>query len=160
MPTEPTPLIIRPARGAEDYPRLVEIWRSAVRATHDFLADEDFARIEGDLASVYLPAVTLEVAERDGRPVGFAGVAEGSLEMLFVADEARGSGVGTLLLQHVIENLAVTRVDVNEQNTGAHGFYLSRGFTPTGRSELDGDGRPYPILHLARSDRGDRAPTS
>jgi len=146
---DPTSAVVRPARGAAEYPRLVEIWRSAVRATHGFLAEEDFARIESNLASVYFPAVRLVVAEREGRAVGFAGVAEGALEMLFVADEARGTGVGTLLLQHVIEHFAVTRVDVNEQNSGAHGFYLSRGFVQTGRSELDGDGRPYPILHLA-----------
>lgn len=150
MPTESPRADIRPTRGAAEYPQLVEIWRSAVRATHDFLADEDFARIESSLSSVYFPAVTLAVAERDGRPVGFAGVVEGSLEMLFVADEARGAGVGTLLLQHVIEHFAVVRVDVNEQNAGAHGFYLSRGFAQTGRSDLDGDGRPYPILHLER----------
>ena len=150
MPAGPISTTVRPVRGAAEYPQLVEIWRSAVRATHDFLAEEDFARIESNLASVYFPAVTLAVAEREGRAVGFAGVAEGSLEMLFVADEARGTGVGTLLLQHVIEHLAVTRVDVNEQNSGAHGFYLSRGFVQTGRSELDGDGRPYPILHLER----------
>ncbi len=149
MPTDPTSAVVRPARGTAEYPRLVEIWGSAVRATHGFLSDDDFARIESNLASIYFPAVTLAVAEREGRAIGFAGAAEGSLEMLFVADEARGTGVGTLLLRHVVEHFAVTRVDVNEQNVGARGFYLSRGFVQTGRSELDGDGRPYPILHLA-----------
>ena len=142
---------IRPVDGPSEYARLVEIWRSAVRATHDFLADEDFTRIESNLASSYFPAVSLVVAERDGRLIGFAGAGDGNLEMLFVSDEARGTGVGTLLLEDVIKRFAVTRVDVNEQNAGAHGFYRSRGFTQTGRSELDGDGRPYPILHLELS---------
>ncbi|MFB7844996.1 GNAT family N-acetyltransferase [Microbacterium sp. NPDC056052] len=149
MSVDPTPVAVRPSLGTHEYPRLVDIWRSAVGATHDFLADEDFARIESKLASAYFPAVTLVVAELDEQPVGFAGAADGSLEMLFVADDARGSGVGTLLLQHVIDHLAVTRVDVNEQNAGALGFYLSRGFAQTGRDDLDGDGRPYPILHLS-----------
>lgn len=39
-------------------------------------------------------------------------------------------------------------VDVNEQNEQAHRFYLSQGFKQVGRSELDDDGRPYPILNL------------
>ncbi|WP_286174574.1 GNAT family N-acetyltransferase [Mycobacterium sp. DL99] len=136
-------------RRPDDYPRLTEIWRSAVRATHDFLEGEDFQRIESNLAQAYFPAVTLTVAERDGEAVGFAGTADGNLEMLFVSDEARGSGIGSLLLAETIAKDGVTKVDVNEQNSGAHGFYLSRGFTQISRSELDGDGRPYPILHLA-----------
>lgn len=140
--------LIRPSKGEGEYPELVKIWRSAVRATHDFLKEEDFGRIEDNLASMYFPAVALIVAERDGAPVGFAGVAEGNLEMLFVTNEVRGGGVGTLLLREAISSLGVTKVDVNEQNEGAHGFYLSRGFVQIGRDELDGDGRPYPTLHL------------
>ncbi|WP_415046808.1 GNAT family N-acetyltransferase [Gordonia sp. (in: high G+C Gram-positive bacteria)] len=126
----------------------MEIWRSAVRATHDFLDESDFERIEAGLISGYLPAVSILVADTDGGPVGFAGVAEGRLEMLFVSDSARGKGVGTALLDEAVARHGVTEADVNEQNAGALGFYLSRGFVQAGRSELDGDGRPYPLLHL------------
>ncbi len=144
--------VIRPSHGPTEYPQLVEIWRSAVRATHDFLDESDFERIEAGLAPRYLPAVSLIVAELDGIPVGFAGIADGSLEMLFVSDSARGSGVGTALLAEAVAEHGATRVDVNEQNMSALGFYLSRGFVQVGRSELDGDGRPYPLLHLETSD--------
>lgn len=142
-------LTIRPSHGTAEYPRLVEIWRSAVKATHDFLAAYDFERIEANLASAYFPAVKLIVAERGGQVLGFAGVSDGTLEMLFVSDPARGQGVGSALLSEAVASHGVTRLDVNEQNAGATGFYLSRGFVQVGRSELDGDGRPYPILHLA-----------
>ena len=149
MPEAARSVTLRPAHGPAEYPQLTEIWRSAVRATHDFLEDADFARIESNLASVYFPAVELIVADRSGTAVGFAGVAEGSLEMLFVSDDARGTGIGSLLLTEAIAHHGVIRVDVNEQNTSGRGFYLSRGFVQVGRSELDGDGRLYPILHLA-----------
>lgn len=43
----------------------------------------------------------------------------------------------------------MTTVDVNEQNTQAVGFYARAGFTVTGRSPVDDEGRPYPLLHLA-----------
>lgn len=53
MPVDPADLVIRPCLGATEYPALVEIWRSAVRATHDFLAEAGFERtgrsdIDGD----------------------------------------------------------------------------------------------------------------
>lgn len=152
MPDHRPELTIRPCRGTQEFPELVDIWQSAVRATHDFLAEPDFVRIRGNLASAYLPAVTLLVAERAGRLVGFAGVHEGSLEMLFVDDSRRGSGVGSALLDEVVASHGVRSVDVNEQNSGALGFYLSKGFKQVGRSELDGDGRPYPLLHLNLAD--------
>lgn len=129
MSTPHLPTLVRDSRGASEFAALVEIWRSAVRATHDFLAEEDFARIEGNLTSAYFPAVTLRVAERESVAVGFAGVAEGSLEMLFVTDTARGHGVGSLLLADAVELYGVRNVDVNEQNPDAPAFYLRRGFT-------------------------------
>lgn len=156
MTEDAASLTIRACLGAEEYPALVEIWRSAVGATHDFLDESDFSRIEAHLGSDYFPAVQLSVAEADGKPVGFAGVLDGSLEMLFVSAEARGTGIGSALLTEVIRHQAVTKVDVNEQNGDAHGFYLSRGFTQVGRSELDSDGRPYPIIHMELSPHTNR----
>lgn len=141
-------LNIRACRGPEEFAALVEIWRSAVRATHDFLDESDFNRIQSHLASDYFPAVSLAIAEMDGEPVGFAGVLDGGLEMLFVSDAVRGQGIGSALLADAIKNQEVSKVDVNEQNNGARGFYLSRGFVQVGRSELDGDGRPYPTIHM------------
>jgi len=41
-------------------------------------------------------------------------------------------------------------VDVNAQNGGARAFYESLGFRVEGRSPIDREGRPYPLLHLVR----------
>jgi putative acetyltransferase len=38
--------------------------------------------------------------------------------------------------------------DVNEQNAQAVDFYEHLGFERTGRSEMDNQGRPYPLIHL------------
>ena len=80
---------------------------------------------------------------------GFCGVHDGNIEMLFIAPEARGSGVGRLLVAHAIQRQGARRVDVNEQNAQALGFYQHLGFEVTGRSPLDGQGKPYPLLHMA-----------
>lgn len=139
---------IRPATGPAEHPALVAIWRGAVDATHHFLAAADRDEIEARLASDYLPAVLLSVAEVDGLPAGFSGVLDGTLEMLFVDAARRGSGIGSALLAHAIAEHGVTAVDVNEQNVEAAGFYARRGFEVVGRSETDEAGRPYPVLHL------------
>lgn len=141
--------VIRRAAGPEEYPRLVAIWRSAVDATHDFLAEADRDEIQSHLASDYLPHVELHVADLDGLPVGFAGVSGESLEMLFIDARHLGQGIGTGLLSFVVAQCGVRTVDVNEQNARAVDFYRRRGFTVVGRSEQDDQGRPYPILHMA-----------
>lgn len=142
------PLNIRRSIGAAEYPALAAIWRGAVDATHGFLAEADRDEIEAKLQSNYFPAVILSVAERDGRPVGFSGVLDGTLEMLFVDATQRDGGIGTALLTQAIREHGVTKVDVNEQNVSAAGFYAHRGFEAVGRSETDDAGRPYPFLHL------------
>ncbi|ALQ30280.1 GCN5 family acetyltransferase [Arthrobacter sp. YC-RL1] len=141
-------LTLRPVAGSDEYPKLVEIWASAVDATHDFLADADREQIRGKLATEYFPQVRLTVAERDGEPVGFCGTAEGNVEMLFVHAGSSATGVGAALLRHAVAQEGAVAVDVNEQNPQALGFYEHLGFEVVSRSERDGQGLPYPLLHL------------
>lgn len=143
---------IRSVSGPEEYPRLVEIWRGAVDATHGFLADEHRDEIESQLASDYLPQVDLYVAERGGVAVGFAGASGEKLEMLFVDALERGRGIGSALMSYVVATCGVTDVDVNEQNSQAVAFYRRRGFSVIGRSARDDQGRPYPVLHMTNRD--------
>ncbi|WP_294593589.1 GNAT family N-acetyltransferase [uncultured Bacteroides sp.] len=130
-----------------DYPRLIEIWESAVLHTHDFLKEEDFLYYKKQLP-VYFQYVTLIGFEQDGVLVGFMGVAEGNLEMLFIDNDCRGAGIGKRLVEYAIAHLKVTKVDVNEQNAQAVGFYKYIGFRLLSRSELDGEGKEYPLLHM------------
>ncbi len=132
-----------------DYQQLIEIWESSVRATHDFLAESDLLELKPLILNQYFEAVDLSVARNNERELlGFCGVSDGNIEMLFDAPEAHGQGVGTLLTQHAISAQGATKVDVNEQNERALGFYKHRGFEVIGRSPLDGQGKPYPLLHM------------
>ena len=130
-----------------DYPRLIEILENAVLNTHDFLKEEDFLYFKKQLP-VYFQYVMLLGFEQEGVLVGFMGIANGNLEMLFVDNCCRGAGIGKQLVAYAVANLQVTKVDVNEQNTQAIGFYKYMGFNIVGRSELDGEGKEYPILHM------------
>lgn len=100
-----------------DYPRLMEIWESAVLSTHDFLKEEDFIYYKGQLP-VYFQYVNLFGFEQEGILIGFMGIAEGNLEMLFIDNNYRGTGVGKKLITYAIDNLQVTKVDVNEHEGG------------------------------------------
>lgn len=130
-----------------DYPRLMEIWESAVLPTHDFLKREDFLYYKEQVPS-YFPYVTLLGFEQEGCLVGFIGIAEDNIEMLFIDNNYRGKGIGKQLISHVINELHVTKVDVNEQNAQAVGFYKRMGFHVVTKSELDNEGKAYPILHM------------
>lgn len=139
-------------RGSEaaDVARLMDIWRRSVLATHDFLSPEDFRAIEQIVAEAYLPHAQFWVASDDeAGPVGFMGLTGSHVDSLFVDPDVRGQGVGRMLLAHAQQACGALTVDVNEQNAQAVGFYRRMGFEATGRSELDGDGRPYPLLHMA-----------
>ncbi|EIV0763939.1 acetyltransferase, partial [Escherichia coli] len=85
---------------------------------------------------------------QDDQPLGFMFLHEGHLEALFVAGSARGLGVGKRLISHALALHPELSVDVNEQNQQAVGFYQHMGFQVSGRSDLDNQGRPYPLLHL------------
>lgn len=130
-----------------DYPRLMEIWESAVLHTHDFLKKEDFLYYKEHVPS-YFPYVTLLGFEQEGCLVGFIGIAEDNIEMLFIDNDYRGKGIGKQLISHVMNDLHVTKVDVNEQNAQAVGFYKHMGFHVVTKSELDNEGKAYPILHM------------
>ncbi|MNP71426.1 putative N-acetyltransferase YjaB [compost metagenome] len=85
-----------------------------------------------------------------GRIAGFIGTAGENVEMLFVAPDRHGRGIGRALLEHALAEGAC-KVDVNEQNPQAVGFYLRLGFVQYDRSEVDGSGKPFPILHLRKA---------
>ncbi|AXN44946.1 acetyltransferase [Mycobacterium marinum] len=146
----PNEFLLRPCRGQAEWPALVQIWRGAVEATHHFLTADDIDFYETKLANEYLGLVELTVAVAENLPVGFSGIADGKLEMLFIDQQFRRRGAGSALLRAALAAIPDLLVDVNEQNPQAVGFYHRHGFVTFGRSETDGDGRPFPLLHLRR----------
>ncbi|WP_019144685.1 GNAT family N-acetyltransferase [Aeromicrobium massiliense] len=142
--------VVRAATPA-DHPDLLRVWRRAVEATHDFLAPADVDFYEQAVAA-YLPQMAdLRVIEGpDGRPAGFVAQDDGEVHMLFVDPAVHGRGLGTLLLDAVAAGQPALRLDVNEQNASGRRFYAAKGFTEVGRSPVDGEGRPFPLLHLRR----------
>ncbi|MFD0672743.1 acetyltransferase [Cohnella sp. GCM10027633] len=135
----------------KDHDGLVDIWYRAVRHTHAFLSDDDIAYYHGIVKNGALKEVEIWLERNaEAEPKGFIGLDGNKIEMLFVDPRYHGTGIGSRLIARarVLKGNELT-VDVNEQNEGAFAFYRRLGFVKTGRSELDGSGRPFPLLHLA-----------
>ncbi|WP_321364218.1 acetyltransferase [uncultured Celeribacter sp.] len=142
-----TMLTFRPSSD-QDLSRVMEIWRRAVDATHHFLAPVDKSAIEAELME-FFPKVSLQLAvDAAGTPQGFMFLHDGHLEALFIDPDQHGKGIGKALISRAIAAHPELTTDVNEQNPEALAFYEHVGFVRTGTSSHDGQGRPYPLIHL------------
>ena len=129
---------------------LLEVWENSVRGTHLFLSDSEIRNIKEYVPQALGEVAHLLIAEDEaGRPVAFMGVEKGSLEMLFIAPEERGKGLGKHLIRYGIENYGVERLTVNEQNPKAREFYEHMGFRFYKRTDFDEQGNPYPLLYMS-----------
>lgn len=138
---------------ATDRDVLLDIWLRSVQATHTFVSAEDIQSLI-PLVQSYLASSEPEfwVACNDTAEImGFMGMSGSKMESLFLAPEIFRRGVGRQLVQHAQALHGELTVDVNEQNAPARAFYEACGFVVEGRSELDDQGRPYPLLHMRLS---------
>jgi putative acetyltransferase len=141
-------LAIRKATPA-DAERLFDIWHSAVEATHDFVSPADHAEIAELVRDQYLPEADLDLAvDENDLPLAFMGMTGNEIDALFVHASARGTGVGRFMVEHACRQSPVILTEVNEQNGQGVAFWEHMGFRRTGRTEVDGQGRPYPLLQM------------
>ena len=130
---------------------LTYIWEQSVKATHLFLSPKEIAEIKPYVINALKEIPNLIIAKNeDGFIVGFMGVDNNKLEMLFISPESRGKGIGKAFIQYGIETFSINEVTVNEQNPQAIGFYEHMGFKVNKRTDLDEQGRPYPLLYMRR----------
>ena len=136
-------------RSSDLIAQLLTVWENSVKATHLFLSVQEIDEIKN-----YVPQALKEIAhliiaaDENGKPAAFMGIQNEKLEMLFVAPEKRGQGLGKQLIQYGIEHHSIREVTVNEQNPQAIGFYEHMGFQTYKRTDLDEQGMPYPLLYM------------
>lgn len=133
----------------KDMEEILDTWESSVRATHDFLSEEEIILIKPQVieGAKYVSKL-LCVRDKKDMIKAFMGIHDFKIEMLFVSNESRGNGIGKRLVEYAIEVLNANYVDVNEQNTQALGFYKHMDFKVFKKSEFDEQGNPFPILHM------------
>ncbi len=128
---------------------LIDVWEKSVRETHLFLSNKEIDEIKNfvPMALKLVPHLIIE-SDANGVPIAFMGIDDRKLEMLFIDPRERGKGLGRKLLEHGITNYGVKEVVVNKQNPQAKGFYEHMEFKVYERSEIDEQGKPYPILFM------------
>ncbi|WP_061841101.1 GNAT family N-acetyltransferase [Tetragenococcus halophilus] len=143
-------MVTNKTASKQDEQEIIELWDRSVTATHDFLTQEDKETMREEIPGLF-QFVDLRLWYDEDRLVGFSGRKENSLEMLFIEPKYMGQGYGTAILQELVSHYGITLVDVNEQNPAGKKFYFKNGFRIYDRSSVDGQNRPYPLLHLTNS---------
>lgn len=135
-------------RDTELISRLLDVWQASVRASHHFLTEEDIRVLTPQAEEALRQIETLWIVQDGLLSVGFMGVQERKIEMLFLHPDYFRKGLGKELVQRAFRELDVEYVDVNEQNPDALKFYEQMGFKVFKRNELDSEGNPFPILEM------------
>lgn len=131
--------------------QLLALWEGSVKATHTFLTEDEVHQIKQYVPQALQNVPVLVVAlDASDRLLGFMGITEHTLEMLFVTKDKRGQGIGRQLLEYGLTKYALTKLTVNEQNPQARNFYERMGFSVYQRTPLDEQGNPYPLLYMKR----------
>lgn len=135
-------------RNADLLERLTALWRQSVTQTHTFLTGNDIAEIEDYVPQALKGVEHLAVAQNNGDYLGFMGVAQHRLEMLFLDPQYIGQGIGRKLVEYGAEKYQISEVTVNEQNPQAVGFYEHLGFKTYKRTATDEQGKPFSLLYM------------
>lgn len=132
----------------DDYSEIISLWERSVEATHHFLSKEDFEFYKNTVPEYFPRVDSLYIYQEDNIIKAFIGISGDEIDMLFADPLYLAKGIGKQLLKYAIDVLKIKKVDVNEQNINALRFYQHFGFKIMSRSETDGFGKKYPILHL------------
>ena len=130
-----------------NYPEMTALWEASVRATHHFLTEKDIERIKPMLPGIF-KSIQVYIVRDDNLIAGMMGLTRDEIAMLFLHPDAFGKGIGKLLVNYAINEHGARKVEVNEQNPQAIGFYQHMGFKITGRRETDDYGQAFPILEM------------
>lgn len=107
---------------------LLDVWERSVKATHLFLSDQEVCQIRQYVPQALCSVQHLVVAANGSIPAGFMGVEGKTLEMLFLAPEERGKGLGRELLQHGIDVYSVDHIKeqslIQKQPSKSEGCFL------------------------------------
>lgn len=128
--------------------QVLTIWEKSVLATHDFLTSTDFEEIKAFASNINFNDFQIFCLTNENLVLGFIGVADKKVEMLFLDPKYFGLGLGQKLLNFAVKELNADKLDVNEQNVKALKFYQKFGFEIFERTDKDDQGRNYPLLRM------------
>lgn len=116
-----------------DIDHVMQIWKNANRSAHDFIPEE-YWKNNYEAVKSALPSAEIYVYVHRDRIAGFIGTNEKHIEGIFVDRADRNRGIGTALLNQVMNEKADLTLNVYKKNANAIRFYEKNGFTVTKES--------------------------
>lgn len=141
-------ILENPIRTKQLNNELVCIWEASVRETHAFLQEKDISNLKPFVVKGVQEIQNLMIVYENNNAIGFMGIENEKVEMLFLKPECIGKGIGRQLITKAIQEYNISFVDVNEQNPNAVAFYKHIGFWVYERTTVDEQGNPFPILKM------------
>ena len=131
---------------------MLNVWEQSVLATHEFLTPSDFSEIKEAVQTINFYDFQVYCLTDDELVIGFIGVGDEKIEMLFLDPKYFRRGLGKVLVNFAVNELFANRVDVNVQNVKAVSFYRKFGFETYETTDKDDQGRSYPLFRMKLKD--------
>ncbi|KFI07121.1 GNAT family N-acetyltransferase [Massilia sp. BSC265] len=129
-----------------DMERVLDIWLRASIQAHAFISEQFWRAQLGNMRTLYLPAATSYVFERDGGVAGFYSLYGDALAALFVDPDRQGAGIGSLLLADAKNHRSGLELAVYSANHAARRFYERHGFIAVDERPDEHTGHPETLL--------------
>lgn len=121
-------VVLRKWTSIDEVPDLLDVWKSSVERRKDFISAADLDAVATALEMVYSQSLAVIIAQQGEQIVGFAAWNDTDVELLWVRHADRKKGIGTLLLDHIIENCPDVEVHLDTQRLLAIDFFKNSGF--------------------------------
>lgn len=106
----------------------MDIWSQASALAHPFLDKNFVEKVRTDMRALYLPNSQTWVYEDKNSVVGFIAMINNEIGGLFVLPEYQFKGIGTKLVDFVLQDNDELEVEVFERNFIGRAFYDKYGF--------------------------------
>ena len=111
-----------------DVDAIVDIWYDASTLAHPFLDSTFVEQVRKDMRELYIPNSETWVFVKNEKVVGFIAMMKNEIGGLFVLPKNQSDGIGTQLVNLVVEKFDKLEVEVFEKNSIGRAFYQKYGF--------------------------------
>ena len=99
-----------------DIELVIDIWWEASALAHPFLEAEFVEKVKRNMREPYLPHSKTWVFEEDNEVVGFISMLDNEIGGLFVKPDEQARGIGTQLVDYILNLNCQIEVEVFEKN--------------------------------------------
>jgi putative acetyltransferase len=131
---------------ASRFHELQDVWEQAVSHSNSFYNRKEVNKMKSMLFDIMKKTHFLAIG--DPEIDAFIGIQKDKIAMLYVRPEKMKSGLGSKLLNHVLNTYAVSRIDVHSKNDRAIKLYRQVGFKPVAFFAVNVCGNTHQILQM------------